>query len=151
MNNHDEALTNYDVQKLLKHVVGFKGTLPKDMFKGKIKPFESGVVNMDDSTGPGSHFVCYYNNQRDKTVIYFDSYGVQPPANIEKYLKTSGKLISYNTTQYQPIASVLCGYYCIYVISELWKGHSFYDTLAKLDVNDPEKNDAFMRRYFNLK
>lgn len=133
---------------MLKGIKGFKGCLPKDLFKGKIKKLESAVVNMDDSTGPGTHFVAYYNNPKSEYVNYFDSYAVQPPEQIKRYLLTSGKKIAWNTSQYQPIGSVLCGYYCIYVLKELAKGKSFYDVLSIFDMNNLTKNDNFIKRYF---
>lgn len=119
------------------------------MFSGKIKPTACGVVNMDLSTGPGTHFTCYFNHPKDKFVYYFDSYGTVPPILVENYLKTSGKIISYNTSQLQPIASVLCGYYCIYVIQRLARGDSFNDVLLSFSY-DPDDNDDMMKKVFNL-
>lgn len=120
------------------------------MFKGSVKALESAVINLDDSTGPGTHFSCYYNDPQGKHIEYFDSYGAVPPKNIEKYLRTSGKKIAWNTSQYQPIDSVLCGFYCIYFIQERAKGNTMFEVLSKFDINDPEANDMFIREYFNL-
>lgn len=103
---------------------------------------------MDNSNGPGSHFVGYYNKSTETCVYYFDSYGTLPPKNIEKYLKSSGKQIQYNSTQYQKIDSILCGYYCYYVINELSKGKSFYDVLSIFDMNDLNKNEQLIKKYF---
>lgn len=143
-------MTNYEVEQALKQIPGFKGTLAKDMFKGKIKPLESGVINLDDSTGPGTHFACYFNSPGSRFVDYFDSYGAVPPKNIEKYLKGSGKPIGWNTSQYQPIVSVLCGYYCIYFIKERSKGTPMFDIMNRFSPVDFDKNDEMMITHFNL-
>ena len=62
MNKFDHALTNYEVEQMLSGVKGFKGCKAKDEFSGKIKKLECGVINLDNSTGPGTHFTCYYNS-----------------------------------------------------------------------------------------
>ena len=112
-----------------------------------IKPLEYGVINLDNSTGIGTHFTCYINIPNHKYVYYFDSFGALPPKQIEKYLKTSGKQIVYNTSQYQPLESKLCGYYCAFVINEMSRGMSFYDTINKFDMNDSERNDSMVKKY----
>jgi len=142
------ALGNDEVTESLKQLPGFRPCSPKDTYKGKIKSHESSVVNLDNSNGAGTHFSCYYNSPNSQYVYYFDSYGALPPKQIEKYLKSSGKVIQYNSTQYQPIASILCGYYCIYVLLKLYKGESFYDILAQFDMNSPEHNDEFIKSKF---
>ena len=70
-------------------------------------------------------------------------------SRLHGYLRSSGKPIAYNTSQYQPIKSILCGWYCVLYIRERAKGVSQYDVLAKLDINNPEKNDQFIKNYFS--
>lgn len=70
---------------------------------------ECGIVNLDSSSGPGTHWVAYYKN--DKHIEYFDSFGnLQPPTEIINYL---GKKIKYNYTKYQDYDSVNCGHLCL--------------------------------------
>lgn len=140
MNKQFHPLSNAEVDMLLKHVSGFKGTFAKDQFKGKIKELEFGVINIDDSTGPGSHFTAYANIPNHEHVYYYDSYGVIPPKNIERYLKTSGKTIAYNNSQHQLIGSVICGWYCISFIMNMQHGISFFDFLNMFTDNH-ELND----------
>lgn len=128
---------------------GFVETGPRDYYKGKIKNTELGVVNMDLSTGPGTHFVAYFNSPDRDKVIYYDSYAVLPPQEIQKYLHSSGKVIAYNSTQHQPIASVLCGYYCIKVLRELSQGKPYLEVLDEFSY-DPEENEQMIIDEFNL-
>ena len=64
---------------------------------------------MDDFIGPGTHWVCYYNN------YYFDPFGMPLPLEVKKYINN----IKYNDIQYQDIKSVLCGYYYLYFLKRL--------------------------------
>ena len=100
--------------------VFFLDTLPR-----KSNKKECGIVNFDKSGGPGTHWVAWYKN--GKTKIYFDSYGVQPPLEVIKYL---GSLI-HNTDQLQPPGEVFCGHLCLYVLKELSEGHPFQHILNK--------------------
>ena len=45
-----------------------RDTLPQYPFN-----VESGIVNLNTSSQPGSHWVCYYRNKNER--IYFDPYG----------------------------------------------------------------------------
>ena len=57
-----------------------------DEIKSPAKVNECGVINLDASTGPGTHYVCYYKH--GKTKIYFDSFGIKIPIEIINYLKS---------------------------------------------------------------
>ena len=73
---------------------------------------ESGIVNLDDSTGPGTHWVAYAK-RRDR-VIYFDSFGnLQPPRELVRYFGNSVTLIKYNRTSYQTYNQSICGQMCL--------------------------------------
>ncbi|KYN17138.1 hypothetical protein ALC57_10593 [Trachymyrmex cornetzi] len=60
---------------------------------------ESGIVNLDDATGPGTHWVAYV--KRNNRVVYFDSFGnLRPPKELVRYFG-NGATIEYNRTSYQ--------------------------------------------------
>ena len=62
------------------------------------KTNEVAIVNLDDDTGPGTHWVAY--RKTDKNVIYFDSFGnLKPPKELLKYLGV--EKIHYNYKKYQ--------------------------------------------------
>lgn len=82
-------------------------SLPKRAWK-----HEACIVNLDNHTGPGTHWVCFRKIGDD--VNYFDSYGnLQPPEEIKSYVKNC--YISYNQTPYQSIKrdSNTCGHLCL--------------------------------------
>ena len=76
------------------------------------KPYkkECGIVNLDNSSGPGTHWVAYYKD--DDIKEYFDSFGnLQPPKEIIKYLGKNN--LSYNYNQIQDYNTFNCGHLCI--------------------------------------
>ena len=84
-------------------------------------------MNLDDSSGSGSHWVAYYRNRKDK--YYFDSYGLPPPKELIDYLKSP---ILYNTEQIQRADQVICGHLCLYVLKEMCKGIGLQDIINGL-------------------
>ena len=123
-----EALTNYDLINAVKDlkIKCFCGVYLMDTLPGKPNKKECGILNLDSSGGPGTHWVAWYKNGNNK--IYFDSYGIQPPKEIIKYL---GKGIEYNTDQLQPRETVFCGHMCLFVLKDLYEGVDFQTIINK--------------------
>lgn len=71
---------------------------------------ECAIVNLDSSSGPGTHWVAY--SKQGKRVLYYDSFGdLTPPREIARYL--SGSSIEYNYDAEQTFDSVICGHLCL--------------------------------------
>lgn len=78
---------------------------------------ECGVINLDISSNPGSHWVAYvkYNNY----VEYFDSYGnLKPPLELIKYL---GPKVHYNYDNIQRDHPFNCGHLCLIFLENFWR------------------------------
>ena len=103
-------------------VVSLRDTLPK-----KPKKKECGILNLDDTSGSGTHWVAWYKNGDEKN--YFDSYGLQPPNELIDYLHSP---ILYNTEQLQPKGQVFCGHLCLYVLKHLGDGQNLQDIINML-------------------
>ena len=56
------------------------------LFLKTVKLNECGILNLDSSSGEGTHWVMWFKKGMDK--FYFDSYGVQPPSELIAYLKS---------------------------------------------------------------
>ena len=80
---------------------------------------ESGyyIVNLNDSTQPGSHWVVI-NVKPNEVIEYFDSFGLNAPNEVVELSNSLGVNYIYNSTQYQDLKSVLCGYWCLYFVNE---------------------------------
>ena len=94
---------------------------------------ECGIVNLNTSSQPGSHWVCYYRNTSDR--IYFDSYGKIIPVEIQRYLKTGNEfargkeVIQRNTDIIQAANTPVCGPLCLFVLKSLESGEKFQTIL----------------------
>ena len=72
---------------------GFRGVFLRDTIPTKkTKLNECGILNLDSSSGDGTHWVIWC--KKGKETFYFDSYGVQPPSELIAYLMSP---IFYNS------------------------------------------------------
>lgn len=105
----NRALSNLDIERAAKNLPHFRGVFMRNSLPQKPRSYECGIVNLDKSSGPGSHWVAYY--KMGDNIEYFDSFGnLRPPKEVEKYL---GNNISYNHHAYQSYNSVNCGHLCL--------------------------------------
>ena len=74
----------------------FIGVFLRDTLPKKTKLNECGILNLDSSSGDGTHWVMWFKKGKEK--FYFDSYGVQPPSELIAYLKSP---IFYNSERVQ--------------------------------------------------
>lgn len=71
---------------------------------------ESGIVNLQTSGQPGSHWVAYRKVGSD--VTYFDSFGgVPPPRRLASYFR--GCRVTYNQRAHQRPNQETCGPLCV--------------------------------------
>ena len=109
-------------------IPNFRGVFLRDTLPKKPKSnMECGILNLDDSSGTGTHWVGWYKCRNQK--YYFDSYGLQPPQEILKYLRSP---ILYNTEQVQQADQVFCGHLCLYVLKEITDGKDMQDVINNL-------------------
>ena len=86
----------------------FRVIYSRDNLPEKIHRLEAGIINLDDSTVGGSHWICYRNVDK-QFCEYFDQFGLIMPNEIKNYQKTSGKKIVCLSDQIQERDSILCG------------------------------------------
>ena len=107
------------------------------------------IVNLDDSSGVGSHWVCIYNCTHE-VCYYFDSFGVDPCEEVMRFMRQSRKKIAMSTYQIQQLGTIMCGYYCIYVCNELLNNVPFYDILLQFYPTSYKMNDSVLMKKLNL-
>ena len=95
----------------------FNEVYSRDNLPDKIK-YGAYVINLDEYSDIGTHWITLYVN--NKTVTYFDSFGVE---HIPKEVKTfiNNKNIIANIFRIQAYDSVMCGYFCIRFIDFMFK------------------------------
>lgn len=82
----------------------------------KQKKFLTCIINLADSTQPGTHWVALYCNMQagNLQAWYMDSYGVVPPLEIEVFCEALSPSSSYyNSKQIQSMRQGHCGQFCI--------------------------------------
>lgn len=89
------------------------------------------VYNLDPHFKSGSHWVANYIDIPGHRCYYFDSYGMKPPHQVEKFMKwlttqDPQMKLEYNARRLQYKNSE-CGVYCLYFIIRMLEGDSFLD------------------------
>ena len=102
------------------------------------KNHSPGIINLDSLENAGTHWVCCAPSHDNKFVWYFDSFGMGYPEEFT----SDGKQIIYNSSQYQDIKSVLCGYYCLYFL------HQWSLILKPFNLRNTAFNEKFIKIYF---
>ena len=102
------------------HCVDLEGYFLRDTPPRKPKLNECGILNLDSSSGDGTHWVMWFKKGKDK--FHFDSYGLQPPIELIAYLESP---IFYNCERVQQNGEVFCGHLCLFA----FKQHSLGNNL----------------------
>ena len=101
----------------------FNGVYSRDNLPDKIK-YGAYVINLDEYSDIGKHWIELYVN--NKTVTYFDSFGVEHiPKEIKKFIHN--KNIIENIFRLQAYNPVMCGYFCIGFIDFMLKDNNLTD------------------------
>ena len=108
------ALTNPDLLKYAKalKISYFRGFFMRNELSRRVPhQYESGIINLDDKDGPGTHWVAYKKSNTE--TLYFDNFGnLKPPPDLVKYLD-DGSFIKYNHSRYQEYDTFECGHLCL--------------------------------------
>lgn len=155
-------LSNFDIDGMLDSLDTFAGVFSRDKMptvdnkrkKAARMNGECGVVNLDNDSGPGTHWVCYIVDKNLPFAFYFDSFGLAPPKEVVDYLKRLvNKPLSYNSSQIQNITSILCGYYCVYVLKTFYRSKrdsdAVYDILYSFEQQPDQFNENKMLTIFS--
>jgi len=125
----NKPLSNVELLDTVKKIdiPGFRGVFVRDNLPSKSRKDECGILNLDDSSGTGTHWVAWSRTNKNK--FYFDSYGIQPPLELVEYLKDP---ILYNTERLQAKDQVFCGHLCLFVLKQLSLGHHLQEIVNDL-------------------
>ena len=137
----NKPLSNFDLLQWIDFlkIPNFKGIFARD----EVMPREHSpcIINLDELANAGTHWVCCVPG--DRALWYFDSFGMGFPQEFK-----SSKPVIWNSSQYQNINSVLCGYYCLFFLHQWAQGKDFYDILKPFSLSDTMKNEKFIKEYF---
>ena len=139
-------LTNFEIQEYYQNEPRFNGDFSRDNLGSAVKN-GAYVTNLDEYHDIGTHWVALYVN--NKTIIYFDSFGVEHILReIMKFI--ARKKIITNIYRIQAYDSIMCGYFCIGFINFMFNGKSLTDYTNLFSPNEFLKNDDIILKYFGL-
>jgi hypothetical protein len=100
------------------------------------------VYNLDPHYKNGSHWVANYINIPKKQCYYFDSYGMQPPKQVKKFMQwltlQDPKIeLGWNGRRFQHKDSE-CGMYCLYFLDRMLSGEPYLKFVRR------QPSDTFM-------
>ena len=103
------------------------------------------VINLDDYSDTGTHWIALYVN--NKTVTYFDSLRIE---HIHKEVKKfiGNRNIITNIYRIQNYDSIMCEYFCIGFIDYMVMGKSLTYYTNPFSPNNCKKNDDIILNYF---
>ena len=104
------------------------------------------IVNLDKTTGQGTHWTCLYYHPLKS--YYFDSFGFVPPEEIENIIIP----YNHNNKDIQDYNSDACGYYCIAFIkflhSKIDKQMAFNEFILLFSKKTTD-NDNILEEYLS--
>lgn len=133
-------LSNLDIEEYFKinkinGMVRSRNDMPLNL-----KPNSCIVINLEEMGQSGSHWVCAVNSKKEKSILFYDSYGVDFPPQEFIDMEHKKKIVA-NNSQHQKIGSVLCGYYCLKVIKSILKDNMNYKkTMAQFTDKPSDMN-----------
>ena len=147
------TLDNIEIDSILKKsdLSNYGGTIMLNEVS-KLKPNHCAIINLNTSNEPGSHWVCVFDGPSQEEVVYFDSFGVGPPKQIQKFMnkcaKKSGKKMVYSSMQLQTLNTSSCGWWCMYILTHLDKGYTYDDLLNEMNPNDTKINEHLLTLFY---
>ena len=127
------ALANFEIQEYYQNEPRFNRVFSRDNLPNIIKN-DAYVIDLDEYRDIGTHWVALYVN--NKTIIYFDSFGVEHiPKEIIKFIGNNKKIIT-NISRIQAYDSIMCEYFCIGFINFMFDGNSLTEYTNLFSPND---------------
>ena len=120
-------MSNFEIEDAVKKVglKNFRGVFLRDTLPKKPERNECAMINLDDTSGDGTHWEAWFKRGNDK--FYFDSFGLPPPTELNNYLRD----VFYPTEQIQQRQAVICGHLCLFVLKEMQEGKGLQEIINK--------------------
>jgi len=154
-------LSNIDIERLADELdLPIVGVFSKDQLPARksIGSYYINLQNHDDGDGTHWCFFKIFKDRRDADgdtpvgAIYFDSFGIGLPQEVEEFLKEF-KPIPYNNRQIQDIDADVCGWYCLfcdYYLEKMPVTKSLsndYENYLSIWSDDKKKNTKLLKEY----
>ena len=122
----NKPLSNFEIEDAVKKIglKNFRGVFLRDTLPKKLKRNEWAIMNLDDTSEDGTHWVAWFKRGNDK--FYFDSFGLPPLTELNNYLDGD---VFYRTEQIQKRQEVFCGHFFLFVLKEMQKGKGLQEII----------------------
>ena len=122
----NKPLSNFEIEDAVKKIglKNFCGVFLRDTLPKKPKRNECVIMNLDDTSGDGTHWVAWF--KRGDKKWYSDSFGLPPPTELNSYLLGD---VFYPTERIRPRQEVICGHLCLFVLKEMQKGQGLQEII----------------------
>lgn len=141
-------MNTLEVNEALRCLPHFVGTFPRNKIPLDASRPCSYVINLDEASNPGSHWVALYVDEYNNA-NYFDSYGKPPPDDCTDLIKIlscfSPKPILFSHKKLQSIESTVCGHYCALFVILTGEGVSMGE-FQSLFSDDYAFNDLVVKK-----
>ena len=98
---------------------GFRGVFLRDALSTKTNLNECGILNLDSSSGDGTHWMMWFKKGKEKFYFYSDE--AQPSSELIAHLKSP---IFYKSERVQENGEVFCGHLCLSTWKQLSLGNN---------------------------
>ena len=106
-------LTATQITTALQDLKCFEGVFARDRLPLNVSKPALLVVNTDDSSEPGEHWVSVYTGVNNKA-IFFNSFGLPPLSpEVIDFVARNATSLQYCNVVLQDAFSETCGYFCI--------------------------------------
>lgn len=155
---HLKAISNIQIEHYYKNNPYFGGIYMKDEIP-RLQHQKFYIINLDSSTGNGTHWVLVYNVAPDE-IFYFDPMGIPyPPRNVLDAMRKTKKPATFNIDDIQSMRSESCGYYCMFIADHALMEDQFYINFKKLihkyfsynNWKGEVENEKILEEYFHKK
>ena len=132
---------SFEIAERLSNLQDFVGVFPRDRIP-KIVSYPSFIViNTDQSSGPGTHWVAMRFTENE--CEYFDSFGL-PPLHSEMVSAAQKRKLIWNGRCLQHPSSRTCGEFCVSFVKMRSRNVSFVK-FVRIFNKDTKTNDKTVR------
>lgn len=125
-----------EIDYIMEEYPKFLGAVPKDKILDlDLQPGIGFIMNLDDSSKEGSHWVGIYIDNDGSSLMYYDPFGDDPPDSFMKDLEEIAHRVSptnylklkINRVKNQSVSSDNCGWLAMIFLKKMFNNKSFKD------------------------
>ena len=142
------TLNNIDIEDIARKLhIKLNAICHKNQLKNTTYKDGGYIINLENSTGNGTHWVCLYIDNNE--TYYYDSFGKIYPNEVLQFSRD--KYITYNSNHIQNINDTYCGFYCLAFLYYMQNNNHIRDKLETFNNmfdDNPLHSLKYLQRYY---